>query len=529
MISRSSTSFQNNSASDDDVSLSQDDMSDASSDSTDVVIADDLKFEIENWNKVNPDTDDDAVMKRTQMVVKYINDLLQLYLRSDAEKSIQDKRVVPLAREMVKVFKKFNLHLADDNDYVQVAVDSFLKMNLDATGVDAYKSKELYKVSSELSSFSTLKEAISFFRRTTNVPFHTDPKFPIAIVLMKIIDVAKFSDDDIDLEETNRRVEKLEYLTVLFAKTKHIPDDQKKQLCDMIDGLIVGGRCRYPKSTKNDSLSKFVSRKLARTVIQNVRQFFVNYIRAILRQDSSFDDEAVRKLQEVVNNYFESVDFDYLNRKEMKNKMYTTKEGIDLRTDIQEIGGTVFKGGVFRGKKIFKAAIRGRKKTKDIKMIKDLERGWVDRTHEVGKVVKRLSGIQQELKKDKVMNRIKEELALSNNYQVSNLMKHLGNTRYTFDQLVRGNRASPEKIAENFVNMFDRNKRKRSAFLSRSMFSYSPDSNPDHLSIEKSTSKLIELLGPEQYEEANKLREITSRPQSRRDTILKGEVPLLKS
>jgi hypothetical protein len=170
-----------------------------------------------------------------------------------------------------------------------------------------------------------------------------------------------------------------------------------------------------------------------------------------------------------------------------------------------------------------KGAIRGRKKTKDIKMIKDIERGWVDSTHEVGQVVKRLSGIQQQLKKDAVMNDIKSRLNLSNKYQVSNLMKHLGNTRYTFDQLVRGNRASPEKIAENFVNMFDEKNRKRSAFLSQSMFSYSPGSKkPDHLSIERSTHKLRELLGPKQYEEANKLKKITNRSQSKN-----GGTPLL--
>jgi len=459
------------------------------------------------------------------LVVRYITDLLKMYLDNDAEKSIKDQRVVPLAREMVKVFKKFNLHLADKNDYVQVAVDSFLKKPLHS--IDDFSKKlkgnagELHKSSKVLSAMETLQDAESFFQNMKTVTYYQDPRFPIAIVLMKIIDVAKFSADDgeggIGLEETKRRVKKLKYLSVLFAKTKHIPDAHKKQLCDMIDGLIVGGRCRYPKSTKDDTLSKFVSRKLARTVIQDVRQFFVNYITAIQNSSKAndFDDEAVRKLQEVVNRYFVSVGFDYLNRKEMKKQMYTTEDGKDLRKDMEEIGGSGFKGGVFRGVSKMKGAIRGSRKPGGVENRKDIEKGWISNTHEVGQVVQRLSGIQQQLKKDEVMKDIKSRLNLSNKYQINTLMKHLGNTRYSFDQLVRGNRASPEKIADNFINMFDKNKRKKSAFLIDSMFSYSPGSKPEHLSIDRSTDKLKELMGEKHYEEASKPRALTDRSRSR--------------
>ena len=466
-------------------------------------------FEIDAWNNVDPDKDDTAVALRTQMVVQEIIRLLLVYLNFKAgnEHLIKDQRVVPLAREIVKVFKKFNLHLADENDYVQVAVDSFLEKNLDDNGVDAYKSKELYKVSETLSRFSSLDQVRNFFEGP-DVAFYEDPKFPLAIVLMKIIDVAKFSAEDdkgIGLKETLRRVKKLKYLSVLFAKTKHIHDKEKKFLCDMIDGLMVGGRCKYPKASTENTVTRFVSRKLARAVIQHVTTFFVKYIKNVRTgsEDSGFDDRAVQKLQEVVNTYFNRVNFDYMNRKDMKTEMFKVKKGgvvKNLEDDLKDLNpkfASKMRGGVFRGQQtsVMKGAM---KKGNETRILSKLEKGWETEKHKKGQVVQRLSAIQQELKKDKVIEEIGKTLEFSNKYQFDHIMKQLGNTGYTFNHLIRGNRASPSKIADNFVKMFGEN-RKNSSFLSDTTLSYNPKETADHLDLEKSKTKIMDMLGDDEF------------------------------
>ena len=63
------------------------------------------------WNDQKPD-DLNSVMNRTKMVVDHVIILLYDYHNAvgtnKSESDIEDKRVVPLAREIVKVFKKLN-------------------------------------------------------------------------------------------------------------------------------------------------------------------------------------------------------------------------------------------------------------------------------------------------------------------------------------------------------------------------------------------------------------------------------------
>lgn len=496
------------------------------------------EFNLIEWNDQKAD-DLNSVMNRTNMVVEHVINLLgnyQLAVMDDtSESEIEDKRVVPLAREIVKVFKKLNLHLADEDDYVQVAVDSFVKKPLkgiDGKWYDTLGDKakalhgscmELQKITASIinstNEYSGLEQLTSFFMGDEDlgsVSFVSNSKFPIAIVMKKMIDVAQISypDDEsgtLDIKETKRNLMKLKYLSTMFAKTKHMNDDDKSQICDMIDGLFVGGRCSYPKKSKDDTISRFVSRKLARTVIKSVREFFIAYVKGlkITGKDAegvNFDVHAVRKLSNVLDSYFESVGFNYLNENDIKDALLKK----DFKVKIERINPTAFQGGIFRGPKkaqrklIGAVKAKSRKKKADIPY-SDIQKGWVSKKHEVGKVVQQLSEIQKKLKKDLVYDQIANKLfgdGKRNTYQVKNLFKYLGNTRYSFNQLVSGNRASPSKIADHINKMFsdDARQRQSSAFLSDSMFSYnhtneSNTEDDEHLSIDRSRSKLSKMYG----------------------------------